>query len=203
MYNQKSIVNGKWKFFCTALALLYAGDVIAGDSFSSKNLRRSNSKTRVTSFNTGASLSRSSSRSSVNRVASYRAKERNENSQDQQDMTTFTENKLQNSTEKDFKYIYAMENGLFVCKLEVAGKSYLSKEGYKSKKDAKKDVIEVFKEENKFRYIYAMENGLFVCKLEVAGKSYLSKEGYKSKKDAKKDVIEVFKEESGIDLNEE
>lgn len=44
---QKNPVNGKWKFFCAALALMYAGDVMGGDEDSpyfvnSKNSSRAN-----------------------------------------------------------------------------------------------------------------------------------------------------------------
>lgn len=73
-YNQKSILNGKWKVFCATFALLYAENIVAGNALSSNNLRKSISRTCVTSSNIEASLSRSSSRSSVKSVASFNNK---------------------------------------------------------------------------------------------------------------------------------
>lgn len=47
-YNQKSIVNEKWKVFCAILALLYTGDVIAMKD----SLSRSSSSSSLSSSST-------------------------------------------------------------------------------------------------------------------------------------------------------
>jgi len=42
--NQQKLVDGKWKIFCIALALLYVGDTMAGDTFSQNKNSEYNSK---------------------------------------------------------------------------------------------------------------------------------------------------------------
>lgn len=103
VHDQQNLVNGKWKLFCAALALMYAGNVVAMDTSSPNNLRRSNSRTQVTSSNSSLPSVSGNSKSNNTQIRKRYQSAEERNLQDQKNKPVFKENGLKQLTKEELR----------------------------------------------------------------------------------------------------